>query len=69
MESLAQEDGVSLEAFVASVLSQRAAVAEADSYIRCRASRGSAKQMLDLLAKAPKMEPEHYDRLGPATNG
>ncbi len=69
VESLAREDGVSLDAFVASVLSQRVAVAEADSYIRRRAARGSAQQMLDLLAQAPRIEPEPHDRLEPATKG
>lgn len=69
MKSLAREDGVSLEAFIASVLSQRVAVAEADSYIRRRAGHGNAQQMLDLLAQAPKIEPEPHDRLEPATNG
>jgi len=61
-ESLAREDGVSLDAFVASVLSQRVAVAEADSYIRLRSSRGSAQQMLEILAQAPKIEPEADDK-------
>lgn len=65
VESLAREDGVSLEAFVASVLSQRVAVADADSYIRRRASRGSAQQMLDILACAPRVEPDPEDRLEP----
>ena len=67
-ESLAREDGVSLDAFVASILSQRVAVAEADSYIRLRACRGSAQQMLEILAQAPKIEPEPYDRLESATS-
>jgi hypothetical protein len=62
-ESLAREDGVTLDAFVASVLSQRIAVADADSYIRRRASRGSAQRMLDILSQAPKVEPEPQDRL------
>lgn len=68
VESLAREDGVSLDAFVASVLSQRVAVADADSYIRRRANRGSARQMLDLLAQAPDVEPEPCDRVEPAAN-
>ena len=62
-ESLAREDGVTLDAFVASVLSQRIAVADADSYIRRRASRGSIQRMLDILSQAPKIEPEPQDRL------
>lgn len=68
VESLAREDGVSLDAFVASVLSQRVAVADADSYIRRRANRGSARQMLDLLSLAPDVEPEPCDRVEPAAN-
>ena len=69
VESLARDDGVSVEAFVASVLSQRAAVAEADSYIRRRASRGSAKQMIEILEQAPKIEPEPHDRLDHSDDG
>jgi hypothetical protein len=63
VESLAREDGVSVEAFVASVLSQRAAVAIADSYIRRRASRGSAEQMIQILEQAPQVEPDPHDRI------
>ena len=63
VESLARADGVSLESFVASLLSQRVAVAEADSYIRRRAVRGSAQQMLDILSSVPSVEPDPEDRL------
>ncbi len=45
IESLAREDGVSLDSFVASVLSQRVAAAEADSYIRRRASLTGSNQI------------------------
>lgn len=62
-ESMAREDGVPLDAFVANVLSQRVAVAEADSYIRHRAKRGSAEKMLDILSQAPQVEPEERDRI------
>ena len=64
VESLAREDGVSVDAFVASVFSQRVAVAEADSYVGRRAARGSAGQLRELLAKAPDVEPEACDRIG-----
>lgn len=64
VEVLAREDGVGVDAFVATVLSQRIAVAEADSYVRRRAAQGSARQMLDILEMAPKVEPEERDRLG-----
>ncbi len=63
VEVLAREDGVGLDSFVAAVLSQRVAVADAYSYVRNRASRGSAQQMLDILSQAPRIEPEPCDRL------
>lgn len=68
VESLAREDGVSLDSYVASVLSPRVAVAEADSYIRRRGSRGSAPQMLNIPAQAPKIEPDQEDRLETVPN-
>ncbi len=52
----------------ADILSQRIAVADADSYVRSRGNRGSAQQMLDILAQAPCIEPEHYDCLPADTN-
>ena len=39
-------------------------VADADSYVRRRAAQGSAHQLLDILEKAPKVEPVECDRLG-----
>lgn len=69
LETLAREDGVEVDSFVATVLSQRVAVADADSYVRRRASRGSAQQMLEILALAPPVEPDPNDRLPAPTNG
>jgi hypothetical protein len=61
-EAIARPDGQPLEAFVATILSQRVAVAEADSYVRRRSARGSAEKMLELLNLAPAVEPAEYDR-------
>jgi hypothetical protein len=63
VETLAHEDGVGVDFFVATVLAQRVAVADADSYIRRRAKTGSAKQMLDILSQAPRVEPDVEDRV------
>lgn len=63
VEQLAQEDGLSVDEYLATVISQRIAVAEADSYIRRRGSRGSAKRMLQTLRRAPDIEPESWDRI------
>jgi hypothetical protein len=61
--SMAEEDGVPVEEFVASILAQRVAVADADSYIRRRAASGSSERMLEILRSAPDVEPEECDQL------
>ena len=63
VESMAQADGVSIDALIATILSQRVAVADADSYVRRRASRGSAQQLLEILSLTPQVEPESHDKL------
>ncbi|MES2658634.1 MAG: hypothetical protein V4689_08445 [Verrucomicrobiota bacterium] len=63
VEGMAQADGVSVDSFIATVLSQRVAVADADSYVRRRGSRGSAEQLLEILSQAPQVEPEPHDKL------
>jgi hypothetical protein len=63
LEHFAKMDGVPIDDFVATVLSQRVAVAEADSYVRNRAKRGSAAQLLELLDKAPAVDPDPADRI------
>lgn len=63
VEEFAREDGVSVDDFVAAVLSQRVAVANADSYVRNRASRGDAEKLIGLLEKAPDAEPVESDRI------
>ena len=64
----ADEDGVSIEHFVSTILAQRVAVADADSYIRRRANRGSPDRLLELLSTAPDVPPEPQDQITP-TNG
>ncbi|MFT5465750.1 MAG: hypothetical protein ACI8UO_000845 [Verrucomicrobiales bacterium] len=63
VERFAQEDGVSIDDFVATVLTRRIAAADADSYLRERANCGSAEKLLELLEKAPDVEPESCDRI------
>jgi len=63
LEEIAKREGVSVDAYVAMVLSQRIAVADADSYVQRRAGNGSAEQLKQLLDQAPDVEPEAYDKL------
>lgn len=63
--SLAQDDGVPLEQFIATALAEKVAVLDADSYIRERAARGSREKFDRVLSKVPDVEPEEHDRLAP----
>lgn len=63
--SLAQDDGVPLEQFIATALAEKVAVLDADSYIRERAARGSREKFERVLSKVPDVEPEEKDRLSP----
>lgn len=62
-QSLAQDDGVPLEQFIATALAEKVAVLDADSYIRARAARGSREKFDRVLAKVPDAEPAEQDRL------
>jgi hypothetical protein len=63
IEHFAQEEGISVDEYLAAVISQRIAVAEADSYIRRRGARGSANRMLNTLRRVSDIEPEPWDRI------
>ena len=64
-QSLAQDDGVPLDQFIATALAEKVAVLDADSYIRERAERGSREKFDRVLSKVPDVEPEEQDRLSP----
>lgn len=62
-ESLAKNDGVSLDQFIATALAEKVAVLDADTYLRARAARGSREKFDRVLAKVPAAEPDESDRL------
>jgi hypothetical protein len=64
-ETLAQDDGVPLDQFIATALAEKVAVLDADSYIRERAARGSREKFDRVLAKVPDVAAEAHDRLSP----
>ena len=64
-QTLAQDDGVPLDQFIATALAEKVAVLDADSYIRARAARGSREKFDRVLSKVPDVEPEAHDRLSP----
>jgi hypothetical protein len=68
-QSLAEDDGVPLDQFIATALAEKVAVLDADSYIRERAARGSREKFDRVLAKVPDVEPEEQGRLSPDNAG
>ena len=53
VEYFASQEGLSTNDFLTTVITQRVAVAEVDSYIRRRGSKGSAERMLEKLKRVP----------------
>ena len=60
---LASHDGVSLDHFVTTAVAEKIATLRTADYLRRRAHRGSREKLLEILAKAPDVEPEAQDRL------
>ena len=64
-QSLAEDDGVPLDQFIATALAEKVAILDADTYIRERAARGNREKFDRVLSKVPDVEPEEHDRLSP----
>lgn len=63
VRELAKEEGVSMNQFVMLALAEKVAALQAIDYLEERAKRGSREKLLAVLAKAPDIEPEDYDKL------
>jgi len=63
VKELAHDEGVSLNQFVMLALAEKVATLRTIDYLEQRAARGSREKLLAILAKAPDVEPEPYDRL------
>jgi len=60
---LAQQDGISIDQFIATAVAEKIAVLMTVEYLQERAQRGSREKFEAVLAKVPDVEPEAYDRL------
>jgi hypothetical protein len=60
---LAQQDGISIDQFIATAVAEKIAVLMTVEYLQERAKRGSREKFEAVLAKVPDVEPEEYDRL------
>lgn len=63
MRELAEADGVSMNQFAMLAIAEKIATLMTVDYLEARAKRGSREKLLGVLAKAPDVEPEEYDKL------
>ena len=63
VEALAQKEGISITEFITLAVAEKLATLATADYLAERAKRGSREKLLAVLAKAPEVEPEDYDKL------
>ena len=63
VREVAQQDGVSIDQFIATALAEKLSAFMTVDYIRQRAKRSSQKAFEHALLEIPDVEPEAYDRL------
>lgn len=63
MRELAETEGVSMNQFATLAIAEKIATLMTVDYLEARAKRGSREKLLAVLAKAPDVEPEEYDKL------
>lgn len=63
LKEIAQKEGISMNQFITIAIAEKIATLETLDYLEQRAARGSREKLLEVLAKAPDVEPEEYDRL------
>lgn len=66
LQRLAEQDGVSLDQFVALAVAEKISALTTEGYLQERASRGDRAKYEAVLAKVADVEPELHDQLPPA---
>ena len=63
LQILAEQDGVSLDQFIALAVAEKISALTTEGYLQARASRGDRAKYETVLAKVADVEPELYDQL------
>ncbi|UCH94167.1 MAG: toxin-antitoxin system HicB family antitoxin [Candidatus Aminicenantes bacterium] len=63
LKELAKKDGVSIDQFITTAVSEKISAFMTKQYLEDRARRGSKNKFQDALSKVPDVEPEEYDKL------
>lgn len=62
-KKIAKKDHVSMNQFVALAVAEKLASLETENLLAEKAKKGSRKKFLKVLASAPDIEPEEFDKL------
>jgi predicted transcriptional regulator len=63
LQALAEQDGISVDQFIATAVAEKIAALTTETYLEALAKRGSRAKYEAVLAKVPDIEPEPYDQL------
>lgn len=63
LRRLAEQEGISINQFVASAAAEKLSALRTASYLKERARRGSRKDFEAVLAKIPDVPPPDFDRV------
>jgi uncharacterized protein (DUF1778 family) len=63
LRELAQEEGISVNQFVMLAVAEKVAAISTIEYLEKRAKHGGRERFLEILNRAPDVEPEEFDRL------
>jgi hypothetical protein len=66
LQKLAEQDGISVDQFVAIAVSEKISALTTETYLKERAQKGSRVRYEEVLAKVPDVEPASYDLLPPS---
>ena len=63
VKEVVQQDGISLDQFIATAIAEKLSALMTVDYLRQRAGRSSQKGFEQALSEIPDVEPEKYDKL------
>lgn len=65
LQGLAEQDGISVDQFIALAVAEKISALTTENYLQERANRGDRTKYEAVLAKVADVEPEQYDSLPP----
>jgi hypothetical protein len=63
LREISREEGISVNQFILLAVSEKIAAISTIEYLEKRAKRGSREKLIEILHKAPNVDPEVYDKL------